>query len=1093
MQKSKIDVHPHELPDLIGDMKAGKLQVPRFQRDFVWPLTKTRELLDSMYKEFPIGSFFLWQAPADSPPFSRPLSELGIPAPKPGAEVIYILDGQQRLTSLFAVIYGVSLYGRDYGRICIDLETATRYEANSEDGFDEAIFVHRNPDNKRYVAVCDLIGDQHLEIYDQIPKEWKPVFNKAHRLFHRYPFSVVSIQEQTLGDAIEIFQRINQAGQRLSRYDLICANVWREDFDLRKRIELLNKRFAQSGFGRLHETVYTQAFSLILKDRCTTLAELSLETDDILRVWDRVVRCLELAVEFAVHNLGVKRAGYLPYRGLLVVLSYYFYHAPSSALSAREREALWRWFWRVTLSERYGSTSPSRMAEDALKFRVVMKGQQAAFDYPSKVTAETVAHTKMSSTSSALRNAYICMLALQEPKNLKDGSPVNLADDFFSNLKQAERHHIFPVGYLKSRGWAAASVHFVPNFCFIPADLNKEISSRAPAEYLAQYRQENPQFGVAAESHLLPVEAGAAVWDNDFERFRTERAQVIADELNRLADTKPGKFVAVSAPEAAFSDVGLMEIRLRDFIDHRLAAVLGPHYWKQAMPGDVVTYVRGLTNEYLARHPYQDQSAFAVPRRRLDFCDVSHYEKIILRNWPQFEEYFARKDELQRHLAAYRALRNCVQHNRPPSDIEKQLGETAMKWLGRILDRYDQEVQSATEIEDTQETEGIDESDEVIEEARDVEEVEEIDVPVVEDTIEIPIDDLRLSSLPAGFYGPLQTMVERTHLDVGAEAAERLTSFLMRINRTSLKKRSRKTTYVYRATSWRSTERGKPPKKTLTTVLMLVPEEGKPQLYFPVSWQWRYVVGFDWQAHFEHLKALGGFEDKDACLWFNLQKHNDSKIFEQLFAAIRQIVTDMEDTVRAKGETGEVFAGETSFADRDAGGTPKPEDKSIRVLRVPGHLANEALQSTLTQISNDLPEEAASQLVRFLKRIIDWDWQVQPQTLGVAFRARSLRAPGSTDIPGPMRTTVFFLRPGRGNPHFVFPYPGQLQHIVGFDPTPYTDRLQALGCVIGWGEAELNLFLRDHNTAKMFDQLYSVMHDIVTEMEQSLTAGMAAQ
>ena len=900
MQKSKIDVHPRELPDLIGDMKAGKLQVPRFQRDFVWPLSKTRALLDSMYKEFPIGSFFLWQAPADSPPLSRPLSELGIPAPKPGAEVTYILDGQQRLASLFAVIYGITLYGRDYGRICIDLETATHYEANSDEGFDEDIFVYRSPDNARYVAVCDLIGDQHLDIYDQIPREWKPVFNKAHRLLHRYPFSVVSIQEQTLGDAIEIFQRINQAGQRLSRYDLICANVWREDFDLRKRIELLNKKFAHSGFGRLHETIYTQAFSLILKDRCTTQAELSLETDEILLVWDRVVRSLELAVDFAIHNLGVKRADYLPYRGLLVVLAYCFYHAPSSALSAREREALWHWFWRVTLSERYGSTSPSRMAEDVLKLRTVMDGQEAAFDYPSKVTPETVAHLKMTSTSSALRNAYLCMLALKEPRNLKDGSPVNLADGFFSNLKQAERHHIFPVGYLKSRGWAVASVHFVPNFCFIPADLNKEISSRAPAEYLAQYRQENPQFAAAAESHLLPVEAGAAVWDNDFGRFLTERAQHVADELNRLADTKPGEFVAVSAPQAALSGVDLMEIRLRDFIDHRLAAVLGPHYWKQAMPGDVVEHVKKLTNEYLERHPYQDRTDFASPRRRLDFCDVAHYEKIILRNWPQFAEYFVRKDELQRHMAAYRTLRNCVQHNRPPSDIEKQLGEAAIKWLGRVLDRYDQEVQS---------------------EAEEIEEIEEADVDVAEDTIETQPDD-------------------------------------------------------------------------------------------------------------------------------SLAEH----------------------------------------VDEDTGETPRFRDASAPVLRVPGRQISQALQSTVAQMCGDLSQEAAERFMHFLERIVQWDWQIESQALGIAFRARSLRAPTPGGTPKKIRTSVFSLRPGSGNPRLVFPLPGQWSHVVGFNPAPYTDRLQTLGCIVGWKGAQLDLRLRDHNSAEMFDQLHLVLRDIVADMKRSLSA-----
>src|SRR5215207_3532924 len=99
MQLPKIDVQRDSLASILMNMKTGALQVPRFQRDFVWPLTKTRALLDSMYKEFPIGTFFLWRAPEGSPPLYRPLDELGIPGPQPGAKVSYILDGQQRLSS----------------------------------------------------------------------------------------------------------------------------------------------------------------------------------------------------------------------------------------------------------------------------------------------------------------------------------------------------------------------------------------------------------------------------------------------------------------------------------------------------------------------------------------------------------------------------------------------------------------------------------------------------------------------------------------------------------------------------------------------------------------------------------------------------------------------------------------------------------------------------------------------------------------------------------------------------------------------------------------------------------------------------------
>jgi len=700
VQVPKIDVQHQTLAALLAQMESGQLQVPRFQRDFVWPVSKTRALLDSMYKEFPIGTFFLWRVPPEASSLFRPLTALGIPEPPAGAPIALILDGQQRLTSLYVTTRGLRLGGRDYGSICIDLEKGAEYLANTDEGYEEDIFVYRTPDNEQFVAVRDLVATDHLAIYDKIQPAWKPAFMRAHQILQTYPFSVVWIQEQSLSDAITIFQRINQAGKRLSRYDLVCANVWTEDFDFRKRVEQVNRQFARSGFGALDETVFTQAFALILRDRCTTAAELSLKTEEIVEAWDRVVRSLRLAVDFAFSNLGVKRADFLPYRGMLVVLAYYFYHARTSALSAKQREALWRWFWRVTLSERYGSTSPSRMAEDAQKMKALIEGESVTFDYRYTISAEALRGTRMTTTSSALRNGVLCMLALKEPRNLKDGSLVNLGDEFFSDLRKAERHHIFPVGHLKRVGVGSTAVHQVPNFCFIPADLNREIGSRPPAEYMAELRRDNPHFDAVAASHLIPVSDDSPIWSNDFQGFSELRAQLMADELNEMATGSPESLIVVPMPKDPVAEkVDELETRLRDFIDHRLTAVMGTRYWKQAVPGDVVDKVRQRIDKQLQQQPYETQAKYASGRSRLDFCDVPDYEKIILVNWQQFQDLFQSKGNVQKHLGAYGELRNAVQHNRPPTEVELGLGQVAIKWLNSVLDAYDAQQEESAEEE----------------------------------------------------------------------------------------------------------------------------------------------------------------------------------------------------------------------------------------------------------------------------------------------------------------------------------------------------------------------------------------------------------
>jgi len=698
-KQPKIDVGDSTLMALLHQLQSGELQVPRFQRDFVWSVKKTRDLLDSMYKEFPIGTFFLWRAPTDLPYLCRPLDELDLPAPKPNSPTSYILDGQQRLISLYVTIVGLKYRSRDYGRICLDLDAATRFDRNHEEDQQEDIFVYRTPDNERYVRVCDLVHDtRHLEIYDKLQDMRKAAFIKGRQIFMAYPFSVVWIQEQELADAIVIFQRINQGGKRLSRYDLVCANIWAEDFDFRKKVADLNERFSKGGFGRLDENVYTQTFSLAISDRCTTAAELAMDTKAIRNIWDRVVQAIELAIDFVSTNFGVKRFEFLPYRGLLVVIAYYFFHRSSSALSAEERQAIWSWFWQVALSERYGSTSPSRMAEDALKLRQLLDGKHVVFNYPSLVTPESVASTKMSSTSSALRNAFICMLALRKPLNLKDGSEVNLASPFFSDLKHAERHHVFPVAYLATKREANA-VHLVPNFLFIPADLNKEIRCQPPARYLASFRAANPGFRMAAESHLLPVDDNSPVWRNDYDEFLLVRAEMIAKELNSLAGAEElWKQPVLLSEKDIPTLVTSVERRLRDFIDHRLSIGMGPNYWVRAMPGDVITEVKSKIATHLGHNPAEKESNFQSGRARLDFCDLSQYERIIMKNWEAFSGYFLSKARLSDHMRAYCDLRNAIAHSRKPNQVELMNGSAALLWLQGILDRYDRETGESDEI-----------------------------------------------------------------------------------------------------------------------------------------------------------------------------------------------------------------------------------------------------------------------------------------------------------------------------------------------------------------------------------------------------------
>ena len=691
MQEPKIHVEKLELATLYNNILQGQLQIPRFQRDFVWPISKTQALLDSMYKEFPIGTFFFWRAPKDHQTLFRELSELNIPKPPEGFPVSYILDGQQRLTSLYVTLSGLKLGSRDYGRICIDLKKAAEFETRHGEDYNENIFVTRTPDNRRFIALQDLVGAKSTQISRSIPDDWADVFVDAGNRFRTYPFSVVWVRDQPLGEVVEIFQRINQGGKRLSRYDLVAANVWTPNFDFRRRVQAFNKELARLGFGKIDPTIVTQSFALILEDKCTTATELKLKTADIENNWEDVIKSLLLAIDFANSNLGVNRADFLPYRGILVVLAYFFYHSPTSSILANYRNVIWKWFWQVSLSERYSSTSPTRMAEDAIKLRQLFEGKEPKFDYRANASGEAVARVRMTSTTSALRNTILCLLTLKQPLNFKDGSPVNLSSPFFSSLTKAERHHIFPVAYLHQKGFTTRDVHRLANFCFIPANLNKEISSQNPAKYFKDYHDANPNFERATDSHLIPVDGNSPIWQNDYNLFIQARSNLIAEWLNQMLVSDPLDLSKALHPEGSQQDkrvVELIESQIREIIHVRLSAVAGADYWDSVISQKTLKKVRDRIQKKLEKHPYLSWSDFPPGEKYLEECDVSDYIKIIQNNWSDFSIIFGDQNSLVQHFESFRIYRNNVAHNKSSNAVEKKMAEAAILWIQQSLDKF---------------------------------------------------------------------------------------------------------------------------------------------------------------------------------------------------------------------------------------------------------------------------------------------------------------------------------------------------------------------------------------------------------------------
>jgi hypothetical protein len=688
-EREPIDPGKYLFPSLMNDIEHGRVRLPPFQRDFVWSPPKVIDLMDSIYKGYPIGSFFYWKASREYVTLFRDIKSLSLPSPAPDQELFFILDGQQRLTSIWATFKGATINEDNYARICLNLEAAATYEVgDSEVRRTAKVFEEADADNVKLVSLRDILSDKiqtYDVIRDSLPPEKKEIISKARDRFRSYPFSVVKIFDLQLDDAVEVFQRINQGGKRLTRFELVAANCWSESFDLAKVVKEFNERLKErTSFGKVEPITFVQAMALIKFEQCKTEHELKLSSRTVQELWPRVSKAIGDSIDWMRDNYGVMRGGMLPYEAMLAVLACYFSEHGTN-VPPQHKTWLDRWFWRSAFSERYSKSTNTQMANDAKGIRELIGGKLELPNYPLSVSKKAVIEMKMN-RSGAARKGVLCILANAKPKHFVTGADVSLAKDHFSELKDPNAHHIFPKMFLKKLKRYVEEVHLVPNFCFLPADLNKKIKDRRPSEYFADFRGKDPHnahFEGALRSHLIPSGSDSPIWNDDYDEFLRRRAELIWAEI--LKATDEGDIYSSGAPvprDLARLAVDEIEVKLRRVVHETLESQAGAEYWKLCVPTDVQDTVKKKIGE---RTRSKLITRIDDPLIRLQYADIMDHHKIIDKNWEWFEGRFGSREELKSHFLALKNYRNPLGHARDMDPIDQKRGEAGILWFRGTL------------------------------------------------------------------------------------------------------------------------------------------------------------------------------------------------------------------------------------------------------------------------------------------------------------------------------------------------------------------------------------------------------------------------
>jgi hypothetical protein len=563
---------------LVDMYKRGELRLPEIQRHYVWRATRVRDLLDSLYRGYPSGSILMWET--DEPVPTRDFAIAQDTTAFAGRKLL--LDGQQRLTSLTAVLNGdpVSVRGRkrpidilfnlehpegpptevvevdsdEESPFTPDDELADDTEDAEDNGqllierLNRRTFVVASKNiaaQPNWVSVSDVFKSSDTAILEKagIESFKDPRYQKYTdrltklRQLKSYTYVVhVLEREMSYEEVTEIFVRVNSLGAKLRSSDLALAQMTSRWPNLLKLLEEFQDECEKVWFtidlGQL-----VRAIVVFATKQCLFRTVGITPIERLKQGWEEAKEGLRFAINFLRTNAGIEDETLLSSPMFIHALAA-ISRVKDNKLTQQEQYALLHWLLVANARGRYsrGSTETLLNEDLAIIFR---SGDVSALLEPVKRQFGRL-HVEPGDLASRGANSPLFSLSYLALKH-------NGAKDWFSGLGVSlthqgkmhfiQWHHVFPKSLLKERGFETGEINEIANMAFITGQTNRRISNKEPGEYLPDIVKKQGQ--ATLESQRVPVNAELWTLDN-YRQFLTARREALAQCMNDFIRDKAG-------------------------------------------------------------------------------------------------------------------------------------------------------------------------------------------------------------------------------------------------------------------------------------------------------------------------------------------------------------------------------------------------------------------------------------------------------------------------------------------------------------------------------------------------------------------------
>lgn len=542
-----FDSTKESLSGLLAKIHEGKVQLPDFQRGWVWDDAHIQSLIASVSRSFPIGAVMMLETGNQNVRF-KPRPVEGVHLEQPVEPERLILDGQQRLTSLYqALVMNQPVRTKTRGKkdvlrwYYIDIEQAVDPMVDREDTIiavpeDRVIrnfrgevisdYSTRELEHEHGVFPLGLIfdvvkvaswgmeyimsGHGDLNVQKNI---WDRFLSEVVQAFQQYHLPIIELGKATEKEAVcLVFEKVNTGGVSLTVFELLTASFAADDFNLRDDWHDRVRRIVEHPILQaVSSTDFLQAVTLVSRYKHRHQAAISCKKSDVLRLTlDDYLDCADEVEEGFVkaakllHRQRLFSKRDLPYNSQLVPLAAILSIMGDEADSDANRTMIGRWFWCGVFGELYGSSTESRFAKDLPE---VIDWLRGGSDLPTTIRDSNFMPERLETLRTRNSAAYKGLHSLLIRDGAHDfltGDSIDVQTYYDENI---DIHHVFPRAYCEQVGISPQDYNSILNKTPLSSKTNRIIGGKAPSQYLDRlernYHMSAVRLNEILESHAI--------------------------------------------------------------------------------------------------------------------------------------------------------------------------------------------------------------------------------------------------------------------------------------------------------------------------------------------------------------------------------------------------------------------------------------------------------------------------------------------------------------------------------------------------------------------------------------------------------------